>query len=1080
MEKFAERFCKQNASVFPTADAAFILGFSVIMLNTDLHNPAIKEDRRMTKEGFRRNNRGICDGQDLPDDFLNGVFDRIQATPISLKEDDDARKKVEGDGGSDSKTTSHFLFGNSHQESEELNRNRETKFLQERDQIVRNTELILQQRRNKGSKTATGASGGGSSGKLQRAASSSSARLLQNLPTSSSTTKFVRTTDALKDDYVAPMFDVTWGPALAVFSTAVESTSDIQKLASYATDHELDLIYENAAEILEVSLNGFRLAICTAGLCGNDTARSAFVQSLYNFTRLGTHRLLASRHIRCIQALLRLAKDDGELLGNTWEHIFKALSEVNRLLQVHDELIRQERGRGRRPHHGRHDHGHHHDDDDDSFSSNGSDMYGGSDGDFALHEEDMDRRAIDEENAIGVYEAVAEGMVDKIFHRSSSLSNPAVKEFIFQLCRVSRMEIAGYGGHVGSRANAVGDGPEPPAPEGALSRKHQPIIYSLQQIVQVTHYNMESRSRLVFAEIWATVAAHLTSTALHANPAVTMYAVDSLRQLGLQFLQRDELGMFEFQRKFLRPYEAVMERSHESSTKELLLASVQQMIQRFGVSNDDTNGDPKASSVKRGTLRSGWKSVLIVLGLAAHDSDDHLATMGYQTLQGLAIQTATLAAVADNDGSNQTRVTASQTSLLLNEHFVDLVDSLLMYVSGPRPDLSMHAIGHLVDMASWLADDSIPLPVMRKATPHDGVENQQLSSSAQDLELWWPILLGFSQNVGHVQVSVREKSLTTLVELIQTNFFPQQQKEQKKSGSASTTHQGAEGHVSLQTLRLVFKGVLLPALEHAETDALSLFATPPLPKDFHRFVPSSTAEHNKKGSPQKANSDRSLTRQNSNTNNRVGLGRKQQSNNSSSRSVEDTSASAAAVAEEQLQQQQQQLCWINTTLDQLLDSCVNICLLSMDAFESEDMIEEVLSLFNACLVSDSGALAVKGLQRLFTFLTVNLGRDRISTNTWATVSHMFLRSLVVRSSGDDGEEAFGAEYTMLVGRTYIPSNATMIIGLLLCDEAYAASMGLNWYLFLTTGLGRSIKEWEAAGLKERRPALEQMVRKGVM
>ena len=42
MEKFAERFCTQNKAVFPSADMAFILAFSTIMLQTDLHNPAIR------------------------------------------------------------------------------------------------------------------------------------------------------------------------------------------------------------------------------------------------------------------------------------------------------------------------------------------------------------------------------------------------------------------------------------------------------------------------------------------------------------------------------------------------------------------------------------------------------------------------------------------------------------------------------------------------------------------------------------------------------------------------------------------------------------------------------------------------------------------------------------------------------------------------------------------------------------------------------------------------------------------------------------------------------------------------------
>ena len=64
MEKFAERYCGQNPGAYKSADTAYVLSFSVIMLNTDAHNPQVKN--KMTKEGFLRNNRGIDDGQDLP------------------------------------------------------------------------------------------------------------------------------------------------------------------------------------------------------------------------------------------------------------------------------------------------------------------------------------------------------------------------------------------------------------------------------------------------------------------------------------------------------------------------------------------------------------------------------------------------------------------------------------------------------------------------------------------------------------------------------------------------------------------------------------------------------------------------------------------------------------------------------------------------------------------------------------------------------------------------------------------------------------------------------------------------------
>lgn len=38
MEKFAAEFVQQNPGSY-SADTAYVLAFSIIMLNTDLHNP---------------------------------------------------------------------------------------------------------------------------------------------------------------------------------------------------------------------------------------------------------------------------------------------------------------------------------------------------------------------------------------------------------------------------------------------------------------------------------------------------------------------------------------------------------------------------------------------------------------------------------------------------------------------------------------------------------------------------------------------------------------------------------------------------------------------------------------------------------------------------------------------------------------------------------------------------------------------------------------------------------------------------------------------------------------------------------
>ncbi len=50
------------------ADTCYVLSFAIIMLNTSLHNPNVKD--KPSAERFICMNRGINDGGDLPEDLL--------------------------------------------------------------------------------------------------------------------------------------------------------------------------------------------------------------------------------------------------------------------------------------------------------------------------------------------------------------------------------------------------------------------------------------------------------------------------------------------------------------------------------------------------------------------------------------------------------------------------------------------------------------------------------------------------------------------------------------------------------------------------------------------------------------------------------------------------------------------------------------------------------------------------------------------------------------------------------------------------------------------------------------------------
>lgn len=70
---------------FANADAVFVLCYSIIMLNTDLHNSHIRN--KMKLEEFIRNNKGINAGDDLPDAFLCDIYKSISRSQIQLYRD---------------------------------------------------------------------------------------------------------------------------------------------------------------------------------------------------------------------------------------------------------------------------------------------------------------------------------------------------------------------------------------------------------------------------------------------------------------------------------------------------------------------------------------------------------------------------------------------------------------------------------------------------------------------------------------------------------------------------------------------------------------------------------------------------------------------------------------------------------------------------------------------------------------------------------------------------------------------------------------------------------------------------------
>lgn len=89
MEAFAAAYCQDNpehthfgntnTGKVPPQDLALIIAFSTIMLHTDAHSREIKQDNKMTRDEFVRNNRGVPGGDQIPVEFIGAIYDRVVA-----------------------------------------------------------------------------------------------------------------------------------------------------------------------------------------------------------------------------------------------------------------------------------------------------------------------------------------------------------------------------------------------------------------------------------------------------------------------------------------------------------------------------------------------------------------------------------------------------------------------------------------------------------------------------------------------------------------------------------------------------------------------------------------------------------------------------------------------------------------------------------------------------------------------------------------------------------------------------------------------------------------------------------------
>jgi len=92
LDIFCVTYCEHNPKVFVSAQAALVVAFAMIMLNTDLHNTRLRAGKTsrkpMTLDGFKYNLRKLNHGNDFDQDFLESMYNNIAKREIRWKDED--------------------------------------------------------------------------------------------------------------------------------------------------------------------------------------------------------------------------------------------------------------------------------------------------------------------------------------------------------------------------------------------------------------------------------------------------------------------------------------------------------------------------------------------------------------------------------------------------------------------------------------------------------------------------------------------------------------------------------------------------------------------------------------------------------------------------------------------------------------------------------------------------------------------------------------------------------------------------------------------------------------------------------
>ena len=329
--------------------------------------------------------------------------------------------------------------------------------------------------------------------------------------------------------------------------------------------------------IIEASDNPNLYTLCIYGLSNcikifgllnlDSQQKQALMSSFSKLTNIFSIKPIEEKNILCIKEILHLASSDCRYCKYTWNIILEIIKKIYFYhLSVNGSKLEKEQ----------------------IFKKLSERKKNNSN-----YEEQLQ---IEKENMKIITKEIPSNDYEIIFSKTKNFDQVSIIDFVSSLCEIAKKQF-------------IND--------------EVTKIFFLQKVVEVAESNVK-RNRYIWRNIWNTIGTFLTEVGLNNNTDNSITSIDSLRQLAMIYLPKEENSEFHFQTEFLKPFKEIWEKTNNEHTKEYIIFCINNIVRN-----------------QTHCIKSGWHIILEIYSSAINEdninNNNEIAKQIFDTLYDISI-----------------------------------------------------------------------------------------------------------------------------------------------------------------------------------------------------------------------------------------------------------------------------------------------------------------------------------------------------------------------------------------------------------------------------------------------------------